>query len=102
MFDFAFAWVDPPTNSFVSRFAPASVMTMMMSINLMVSNGVPNLTVGWLGRFYEPMGPAGFWWLNAALAGVGGMLALVLRPIIARLLCAHPEGRLEPAASTAF
>ncbi len=102
LFDLSYAWIDPPTNGFVSRFAPASVGTMLMSINLMVSNGVPNLAVGWLGRFYEPLGPAGFWLLHAGIAASGGVLALALRPVIARLLDDHAEGHLAPAASTAF
>ena len=86
LFDFAFGWLDPPGNAFVSRFAPAAVVTTMMSINLMLSSGIPYLAVGWTGRFYEPLGPANFWWLHAGIAAAGGVLALALRPLIARLL----------------
>lgn len=86
LFDISFGWSDPPTNGFVSRFSPAPVVTTMMSINLMLTSGIPYLTVGWMGRFYEPLGPAGFWWLHAGIAGSGAVLALVLRPVIALLL----------------
>ena len=48
---------------------------------------------GWLGRFYEPLGPVNFWWLHAGIAATGGVLALVLRPLVAHLL-----GRDEMAA----
>lgn len=84
--DVSYAWLDPPGNAFVSRFAPAAVVTTLMSINLMLSTGVPYFTVGWLGRFYETLGPENFWWMNAAIAASGGLLALALRPAIARLL----------------
>ena len=86
LFDFAFGWLDPPGNAFVSRFAPAAVVTTMMSINLMLSSGVPFFTAGWMGRFYEPLGPTTFWWLHAGIAAAGGLLAVVLRPVIAHLL----------------
>lgn len=94
LFDISFAWIDPPTNAFVSRFAPVSVVTMLMSINLMFTGGVPNLMVGWIGRFYEPLGPTNFWWLHAAIAAGGAALALALRPLIKRLLSGHAEGTI--------
>ena len=94
LFDISFAWIDPPTNAFVSRFAPASVVTMLMSINLMFTGGVPNLLVGWIGRFYEPLGPSQFWWLHAGIAAAGAALALSLRPLIKWLLAGHAEGTI--------
>lgn len=94
LFDLSYAWTDPPTNSFVSRFAPASIVTTMMSIMLMVVFGLPNIIVGWMGRFYEPLGPAAFWALHAGLAAAGGVLALALRPVIKHLLAGHAEGTI--------
>ena len=102
VFDLAFAWTDPPANSFVSRFAPASTVSTMMSINMIVAFGLPNVAVGWLGRFYEPLGPARFWLLHAGIAAAGGVLALLLRPVIARLVAGHAEsdgGAAVPAAA---
>ncbi|CAN5391066.1 peptide MFS transporter [soil metagenome] len=92
LFDFAFAWTDPPTNSFVSRFAPSSVASTMMRLNLMIAFGVPNIAVGWLGRFYEPLGPARFWLLHAGIAAAGSVLALSLRPYVRRLLAGRIGG----------
>ena len=92
LFDISFAWIDPPANAFVSRFAPASVATIMMSLNLMIGFGLPNIIVGWMGRFYEPLGASAFWAVHAGIAAAGGALALVLRPLIKRLL-------VEPGAS---
>ncbi len=102
LFDISFGWTDPPTNAFVARFSPRAVTTTLMSINLMALSGLPFLTVGWLGRFYEPLGAIDFWWLHAAIAASGGVLALVLRPVIAGLLDDHHEGHRAAAATTAF
>ncbi|MGI4879999.1 MAG: peptide MFS transporter [Janthinobacterium lividum] len=94
LFDACYGWTDPPTNAFVARFAPASIVTTMMSIMLMVVNGIPNIIVGWMGRFYEPLGPTKFWLLHAGLAAAGGVLALVLRPAVKHLLAGHAEGTI--------
>lgn len=102
LFDVSFGWLDPPTNAFVARFSPAAVTTTLMSINLMMVSGIPFLTVGWLGRFYETLGPANFWWLHAGIAAAGGVAALLLRPVIAGLLDDHAEGQQAVAATTAF
>ena len=61
---------------------------------LMVVFGLPNIIVGWMGRFYEPLGPAAFWALHAGLAAAGGVLALALRPVIKHLLAGHAEGTI--------
>jgi POT family proton-dependent oligopeptide transporter len=96
LFDMNFGWTDPPSYAFIARFAPAALVTTMMSVNQMASNGLPFFTVGWLGRFYEPLGPVNFWWLHAGIAATGGVLALALRPLVAHLL-----GRDEMAAADA-
>jgi POT family proton-dependent oligopeptide transporter len=98
--DLSYAWIDPPANAFVSRFSPKSVVTTMMSLNLM-SFGISNVAAGWLGRFYEIVGATVFWQLHAAIAFAGVALAFALRPLIRRLLDDHPEGVLA-AASTPF
>ena len=95
--DVSFGWLDPPGNAFVSRFAPPRLVTTLMSINLMLVSGVPNIIVGWLGRFYEPLGPTAFRWLHAAIAAGGGMAALLLRPLIAHLLDDREGTAMLPA-----
>jgi proton-dependent oligopeptide transporter, POT family len=96
--DLSYGWLDPPSNAFVSRFAPTAVVTTMMSINMMAF-GLSNIVTGWLGRFYEPLGATQFWELHAAVAIVGAALALVLRPLISQLLDDHPEGVLASAST---
>lgn len=84
LLDFSFIWGEPPLRAFVSRHAPTSYATVMMSLAIM-SIAIANFTVGWLGRFYEPWGPARFWLLHAGIAATGLVAALSLRPLIARL-----------------
>jgi len=68
-----FYW--PPTLALVSRVAPVSVRSTMMGVAYL-SYFVANLLKGWLGTFYDPLGPAGFWLLNSTVAATG--LALIL------------------------
>ena len=46
--------------------------------------------IGWMGRFYEPLGPPLFWALTASLALAALVLLLLTRRPLLRLL--EPEG----------
>lgn len=83
--DLAFGWLEPPANSFVSAHAPARLASTLMSLNL-AAFGAANILSGWLGRFQEPLGTAGFWWLLATVAAGGALTALALRPLVNRLV----------------
>lgn len=89
LLDLSYGWLDPPANSFVSVHAPARLASTMMSLNI-AAFGVANIASGWLGQFAEPLGTAGFWWLLAGLGGAGGLVALLLRPLVTRLTSGHP------------
>jgi POT family proton-dependent oligopeptide transporter len=81
----AYLFTMPILLALVSRAAPKKLTATMMGLayfNLFVAN----LTGGWLGRFYAPLGHAGFWTLNAAIAGVGGLLCWGLRRPLGRIL----------------
>jgi proton-dependent oligopeptide transporter, POT family len=97
LMDFSFAWIGPPVQALITRYAPARIATTMVSL-LMMSFALSNFGVGWLGRFYEPLGPARFWLLNAAIAAVGTAVALAARPLAMRLLTPSIED--PPAASS--
>ncbi len=88
--DFSFIWGEPPLRFLVSRYAPAPQATTLMSLSIMAI-AISNLTVGWLGRFYETLQPSRFWLLHAAIAGGGVLTALALNPLISRLLGKHDE-----------
>lgn len=83
--DMSFGWLEAPANGFAAATAPPRLATTMISINIMAF-GLANIISGWLGRFYEPLGPAGFWWLHAGIGAAGGVVALLLRPLVRRLL----------------
>ncbi len=68
--DFSYgALVEPPVQALVSRDSPQSVVSMMMAL-LKASTALSYFLLGWMGRFYEPLGPSRYWLLLAAVAGV--------------------------------
>ncbi|HTQ15350.1 MAG TPA: peptide MFS transporter [Rhizomicrobium sp.] len=73
----AFLYYWPTLLALVSRAAPPALKATLMGcvfLTLFVSNNI----VGWLGRFYEPLGPMKFWALHAAIAAAGGVFAMLL------------------------
>jgi proton-dependent oligopeptide transporter, POT family len=84
----AFLYYWPPLLALVSRAAPPSVRATLMGAAFL-SLFLANITLGWIGGFYEHMTPARFWALHAAIAGAGAVLAFALK---------KPLGRVIPAA----
>jgi POT family proton-dependent oligopeptide transporter len=94
--DFSFGWAEPPTQSLISRDSPASVNAMMMAT--MKASGMPAyFFVGWLGRFYEPLGPVAFWGLTASLPLVAALAMLLGRPLLQRMLEPEHPPEAKPA-----
>jgi POT family proton-dependent oligopeptide transporter len=83
----------------VSRAAPASVNATMMGLAFMTLF-IGNNLIGWLGRFYEPLGPTRFWGLHAAIGMTGAVLVMALGGRLGRLLDAHANQPLRPSART--
>ena len=71
-----------------SRDAPSSVAATMMAL-LSVSLMIAFFIIGWMGRFYEPLGAPLYWVLLAAISGAGALFMVVFRKPILRLL--EPE-----------
>jgi POT family proton-dependent oligopeptide transporter len=84
----AFLYYWPPLLALVSRAAPPSVRATLMG-SAFLSLFLANITLGWIGGFYEHMTAAQFWALHAAFAGAGAVLAYLLK---------RPLGRVIPAA----
>lgn len=75
--DFSYgAFIEPPVSALVSRDSPPSVVSTMMAL-LKASAGIAFFFAGWMARYYEPLGPAKFWLLNAAVAGFAAITMLV-------------------------
>jgi proton-dependent oligopeptide transporter, POT family len=81
----AFLYYWPTLLALVSRAAPPRVRATLMGavfLTLFLSNNV----IGWLGGFYEKMTPLHFWAMHAAIAAVGGILAILSKPVLQRVL----------------
>ena len=83
---FMYFW--PPFLALVSRAAPPKVNATMMGGAFLVLFVANNL-IGWIGTFYEQLGPLAFWALHAAIGGAGGVLALIFSRTFGRVL--EPE-----------
>jgi proton-dependent oligopeptide transporter, POT family len=83
----AFLYYWPTLLALVSRAAPPHLKATLMG-SVFLSLFISNLTIGRLGGFYERMTPAEFWAMNAAIAATGGVVALMLRRRLERVLAA--------------
>jgi POT family proton-dependent oligopeptide transporter len=85
---FMYFW--PPFLSLVSRAAPPKVNATMMGAAFLVLFVANNL-IGWIGTYYEKLGPSAFWTLHAAIGGAGGVLAFAYSRTVGRLLEPQPS-----------
>jgi POT family proton-dependent oligopeptide transporter len=87
----AFLYYWPTLLALVSRAAPAKVNATMMGLTFM-SLFIANNLIGWLGGFYEKMGPTGFWAMHAVIAAGGGLLVVLFGRRLDRTLQAKGPG----------
>ena len=85
---FMYFW--PPFLALVSRAAPPKVNATMMGGAFLVLFVANNL-IGYIGTFYEQLGPLAFWALHAGIGGVGGVLAFVFSRTFGRVLEPQPQ-----------
>jgi POT family proton-dependent oligopeptide transporter len=90
-----YLYAAPIALSLVSRVAPPAVVAMMVGAYYLAIF-VGGILSGWLGRFYEPLQPAAFWTLHAAIGLAGAALLYGLRSWFLRAL------RLDAAEPTAI
>ncbi len=81
----AFLYYWPTLLALVSRAAPPQLRATLMGVAFL-SLFLSNLTMGWIGGFYEHMTPLAFWALHAAIAAAGAALALLLNRPLGRVL----------------
>jgi proton-dependent oligopeptide transporter, POT family len=95
----SFAWNDPPARALIARYAPRSVTGMMFAL-YSLSGALGFFLLGWLGRFYEPLGPTKYFLLTATLPITGAVLLIVFAHPLERLLARGDADRddLKPAA----
>src|SRR5690348_215067 len=90
---FMYFW--PPFLALVSRTAPPSINATMMGGAFLVLFVANNL-IGWIGTFYEQLGPVAFWALHAAIGITGGSLAFLYSRTLGRALEPQPIVRSTP------
>jgi POT family proton-dependent oligopeptide transporter len=61
---FSYAWIDPPSKALIARYAPQSVNGTMFAMSAL-AGAFGFFALGYLGRFYEPLG-ASLYFLFAA------------------------------------
>ncbi len=88
---FAFLFYWPVLLALVSRAAPASVNATMMGVAFLTLFIASN-TIGWLGGFYQSMGPAPFWAMHAAIGACGGLAVFLFGGLISRALADGGQG----------
>jgi POT family proton-dependent oligopeptide transporter len=82
----------PPFLSLVSRAAPPKINATMMGGAFLVLFFANNL-IGWIGTFYETLGPSVFWGLHAAIGAIGGVLVFLFSRTFGRVL--EPQAQAE-------
>jgi len=95
----AFIYYWPTLLALVSRAAPAKINATMMGIAFLTLFVANNL-IGWIGTFYEQMTPLAFWLMHAGIAASGGVLVLLLGPVLRGVLEPQETQGLRPAAMT--
>lgn len=81
----AFLYYWPTLLALVSRAAPNAIKATLMGA-VFLTLFVSNIIIGRIGGFYESMTPTQFWAIHAGFAGVGGVLALLLKEPLKRAL----------------
>jgi POT family proton-dependent oligopeptide transporter len=71
-------YLSPTSLSFVTKIAPARMLSLMMGLWL-ASNFVGNFLAGYLGTFWSGMSPAAFFLMLAAIAAASGLLIVAMR-----------------------
>lgn len=82
---FSYAWWDVPTRSLIARYAPPSVNGMMFAI-ASLAGALGFFLLGFLGRFYEPLGPAVYFAMTALMPLTAATALLAFAGPITRLL----------------
>ena len=89
-------YLSPVGLSFVTKVAPARMVSMMMGV-WYLSSFVGNYMTGYLGTFYEKM-PHSEYFLMLAAIGVGaGLLLFVMNRSLDRIVGGHDRQRAAPA-----
>ena len=81
LFGLAFMFYWPLTLGLVAARAPDRLRSTLMGASFLALF-MGNVLLGWVGSFYEQLGPTAFWVLDSAIGGVAVVVLLIaLRPM---------------------
>ena len=80
-----FMWYWPIILSLVSKAAPAKVNSTLMGATFLALFFASTI-MGWVGSFYDEMGNAAFWTMDAAIALVSALVILAVKRPVNRIL----------------
>jgi POT family proton-dependent oligopeptide transporter len=83
--DLATVWMEAPPQAIITRSAPPSTSATMISV-FKLASALAYFLLGWLGRFYEPLGPALYWTLTATMPLAGLAFVFITRRSVKRVL----------------
>ena len=94
--DLATVWMEAPPQAIITRSAPSSTSATMIAV-FKLASAFAYFLLGWLGRFYEPLGPVLYWSLTAVLPLMGLVFLLLTRGMITRVLNAGERAAADAA-----
>ena len=95
--DFVTVWMEAPPQAIITRSAPSSTSATMIAV-FKLASAFAYFLLGWLGRFYEPLGPSLYWMLTAALPLAGLVFLFATRGLITRVLDAGLAARMSDSS----
>lgn len=93
---FSYAWYDPPAKALIARYAPPQINGTMFALSA-ASGALGFFLLGWLGRFYEPLGASKYFLLTSLLAAAAGLMLLLFGPLVLRMLDQGEADSLDQA-----
>src|SRR3546814_15836658 len=93
----AFLYFWPTLLALISQAAPPRVNATLMG-GAFLSLFVGSVAMGWVGSYYEALGPTAFWLLDAAIGVAGALIILAVHRPLTRALApggCTPPGRPE-------
>ena len=90
-------WMEAPPQAIITRSAPSSTSATMIAV-FKLASAFAYFLLGWLGRFYEPLGPSLYWMLTAALPLAGLVFLFATRGLITRVLDAGLAARMSDSS----
>ncbi len=90
IYTFGELYLSPIGLSFVTKVAPARIVSMMMGV-WFLANFIGNYMTGYLGTFYEKMPKAQFFQLMTAIAVIAGVVLFIIGRPLDKVVSKHDK-----------